>query len=189
MNERNPYESDDTVDIPDFSSIKVNDDDIDRSVFKMNDDIPSCNEPEFDDDYYDDEEDEGRSINKTNVIMIAIMVVLVGVTAPMFISHIHKARVAKDWANLRSYYTEAQADFISTGEANSTIYKDLNIPDNWKRTEIEYLDGTKVKLLAGYFAVTMDTSGNGYHIAYQCNEYKAIGDKHQDCTLVLGATN
>ena len=42
----------------------------------MNDDIPSCNEPEFDDDYYDDEEDEGRSINKTNVIMIAIMVVL-----------------------------------------------------------------------------------------------------------------
>lgn len=75
MNERNPYESDDTVDIPDFSSIKVNDDDIDRSVFKMNDDIPSCNEPEFDDDYYD-EEDEGRSINKTNVIMIAIMVVL-----------------------------------------------------------------------------------------------------------------
>lgn len=77
MNERNPYESDDTVDIPDFSSIKVNDDDINRSVFKMNDDIPSCNEPEFDDDdYYDDEEDEGRSINKTNVIMIAIMVVL-----------------------------------------------------------------------------------------------------------------
>ena len=76
MNERNPYESDDTVDIPDFSSIKVNDDDIDRSVFKMNDDIPSCNEPEFDDDYYDEEEDEGRSINKTNVIMIAIMVVL-----------------------------------------------------------------------------------------------------------------
>ena len=76
MNERNPYESDDTVDIPDFSSIKVNDDDIDRSVFKMNDDIPSFNEPEFDDDYYDDEEDEGRSINKTNVIMIAIMVVL-----------------------------------------------------------------------------------------------------------------
>lgn len=123
------------------------------------------------------------------LVVIAIMVVLVGVTAPMFISHIHKARVAKDWANLRSYYTEAQADFISTGEANSTIYKDLNIPDNWKRTEIEYLDGTKVKLLAGYFAVTMDTSGNGYHIAYQCNEYKTIGDKHQDCTLVLGATN
>lgn len=75
MNERNPYENDDTVDIPDFSSIKVNDDDIDRSVFKMNEDIPSYNEPEFDDDYYD-EEDEGRTINKSNVIMIAIMVVL-----------------------------------------------------------------------------------------------------------------
>ena len=60
MNERNPYESDDTVDIPDFSSIKVNDDDIDRSVFKMNDDIPSYNESEYDDeeDYYEDEDED-----------------------------------------------------------------------------------------------------------------------------------
>ena len=75
MNERNPYESDDTVDIPDFSSIKVNDDDIDRSVFKMNDNVPSYDEPEYDEEEYEDEE-EGRSINKSNVIMIAIMVVL-----------------------------------------------------------------------------------------------------------------
>ena len=75
MNERNPYENDDTVDIPDFSSIKVNDDDIDRSVFKMNDDVPSYDEPEYDEEEYEDEE-EGRSINKSNVIMIAIMVVL-----------------------------------------------------------------------------------------------------------------
>lgn len=75
MNERNPYENDDTVDIPDFSSIKVNDDDIDRSVFKMNDDVPSYDDPEYDEEEYEDEE-EGRSINKSNVIMIAIMVVL-----------------------------------------------------------------------------------------------------------------
>ncbi len=75
MNERNPYENDDTVDIPDFSSIKVNDDDIDRSVFKMNDNVPSYDEPEYDEEEYEDEE-EGRSINKSNVIMIAIMVVL-----------------------------------------------------------------------------------------------------------------
>lgn len=74
MNERNPYENDDTVDIPDFSSIKVNDDDIDRSVFKMNDNVPSYDEPEYDEEEY--EEEEGRSINKSNVIMIAIMVVL-----------------------------------------------------------------------------------------------------------------
>lgn len=119
--------------------------------------------------------------------MVAIMVVLVGVTAPMLISHIHRARVAKDWANLRSYYMEAQADFISTGEINPVIYKDIDVNENWERREIEYLDGTKVKLQAGYFAVTVDDAGNGYHIAYQCNEYKAKGDKHEDCSLVLGA--
>ena len=79
------------------------------------------------------------------------------------------------------------ADFISTGEINPVIYKDIDVNENWQRREIEYLDGTKVKLQAGYFAVTLDDAGNGYHIAYQCNEYKAKGDKHEDCSLVLGA--
>lgn len=132
--------------------------------------------------------DRGFSLSLAELlVVVAIMVVLVGVTAPMLISHIHKARVAKDWANLRSYYMEAQADFISTGEINPVIYKDIDVNENWQRREIEYLDGTKVKLLAGYFAVTLDDAGNGYHIAYQCNEYKAKGDKHEDCSLVLGA--
>ena len=122
------------------------------------------------------------------LVVVAIMVVLVGVTAPMLISHIHRARVAKDWANLRSYYMEAQADFISTGEINPVIYKDINVNENWQRREIEYLTTEpRFKLLAGYFAVALDDAGNGYHIAYQCNEYKAKGDKHEDCSLVLGA--
>lgn len=82
MNERNPYESDDTVDIPDFSSIKVNDDDIDRSVFKMNDDIPSYNEPEYDDeeDYYEDE-DEGRTVKKSGIVLIAAVMVILLILA------------------------------------------------------------------------------------------------------------
>lgn len=82
MNERNPYESDDTVDIPDFSSIKVNDDDIDRSIFKMNDDIPSYNEPEYDDeeDYYEDE-DEGRTVKKSGIVLIAAVMVILLILA------------------------------------------------------------------------------------------------------------
>lgn len=82
MNERNPYESDDTVDIPDFSSIKVNDDDIDRSVFKMNDDIPSYNESEYDDeeDYYEDE-DEGRTVKKSGIVLIAAVMVILLILA------------------------------------------------------------------------------------------------------------
>ena len=134
----------------------------------------------------DNGKDRGFSLAEL-LVVVAIMVVLVGVTAPMLISHIHRARVAKDWANLRSYYMEAQADFISTGEINPVIYKDIDVNENWERRKLEYLDGTKVKLLAGYFAVTLDDAGNGYHIAYQCNEYKAKGDKHEDCSLVRGA--
>lgn len=80
--------------------------------------------------------DRGFSLTEL-LVVVAIMVVLVGVTAPMLISHIHKARVAKDWANLRSYYMEAQADFISTGEINPVIYKDINVNENWQRREIE----------------------------------------------------
>ena len=102
--------------------------------------------------------DRGFSLAEL-LVVVAIMVVLVGVTAPILISHIHRARVAKDWANLRSYYMEAQADFISTGEINPVIYKDIDVNENWERRELEYLDGTKVKLLAGYFAVTLDDAG------------------------------
>ena len=80
MNERNPYESDDTVDIPDFSSIKVNDDDIDRSVFKMNDDTTTTSyEVPEEDEYYDDEDEEVsyRKVKKSGIIMMAaIMVIL-----------------------------------------------------------------------------------------------------------------
>ena len=81
MNERNPYESDDTVDIPDFSSIKVNDDDIDRSVFKMNDDTSSTSFEEremYDEDFDDDEEEVSyRKVKKSGIIMMsAIMVIL-----------------------------------------------------------------------------------------------------------------
>lgn len=123
------------------------------------------------------------------LVVIAIMVVLIGVIVPTYMSYMHKARVAKDWANLRAYYDEAQADFISTGEVNPVIFKDLNYLENWQRTEIEYLDGTRVKLSEGYFAVTMDSSGSGYHIAYQCNKYLSDMAKHSGCTLVLGASH
>ena len=126
------------------------------------------------------------------LVVVAIMIVLIGVIAPTYLSYMHKARVAVDWANLRSYYDEIQADFITTGEYNQDVLKDLNDIANWERREIEYPDGTKVKMKAGYFAVTKDDSGNGYHIAYYCDKCRTPEgyDKHKDtCILVLGATN
>lgn len=125
------------------------------------------------------------------LVVIAIMVVLIGVIAPAYMSYMHKSRVAVDWANLRAYYDEIQADFITTGEYDPDILKDLNDVANWQRTEIEYPDGTTVKMKDGYFAVTKDDSGNGYHIAYYCNKCRTTEgyNKHKDtCILILGAT-
>lgn len=52
------------------------------------------------------------------LIVVAIISVLVAISIPIFSSQLHKAKVATDWANLRSYYAEIQADYISTGEYN-----------------------------------------------------------------------
>ena len=47
------------------------------------------------------------------LIVVAIIAVLVAISIPIFSSQLHKARVATDWANLRAYYAEIQADFIT----------------------------------------------------------------------------
>ena len=52
MAEKNPYEND-SVDIPDFSSTKDDDEDIDRSIFSLNDDEEEV-EDEDDEEYYDE---------------------------------------------------------------------------------------------------------------------------------------
>lgn len=122
------------------------------------------------------------------LVVVAIMVVLVGVITPNLISHIHKARVATDWANLRSYYDEIQADFTLTGEYNpKVITTDINDPSSYKLTEFEFLDGKKVKMKDGYFAVAKDVSGHGYQISYYCNKCLSDWDKHsKTCILELG---
>ena len=76
MNEKNPYENDDTVDIPDFSSIKVKDEDIEHSVFKTNN--FSSTVEENDDEYEEEDEDENGShnIKKTGLILMMSIIVL-----------------------------------------------------------------------------------------------------------------
>ena len=121
------------------------------------------------------------------LIVVAIIAVLVGISLPVFSAQLHKARVATDWANIRSYYGEIQSDFISTGEYNPKV-PDAYTDHVWNRTEIDFLDGQKVKLKDGYFAVTKSLSGNGYQISYYCNKCKTDYDKHKDtCVLILGA--
>lgn len=134
--------------------------------------------------------DKGFSLIEL-IIVIAIMAVLVVVCAPMYIKYIHKAGVARDWSNLKLYYDELQADYVSTGKYNANVKvlkydgSDISI---WKQREISSLDGNKIKMKAGYFVVSKSPSNNGYHLAYYCDKCDTDYEHHKDtCILVLGA--
>ena len=55
------------------------------------------------------------------LIVVAIIGVLVAISIPIFTSQLHKAEVATGWANVRAYYAEIQADYISTGKYNNKV--------------------------------------------------------------------
>lgn len=113
------------------------------------------------------------------LIVVAIIAVLVAISIPIFTSQLHKARVATDWANLRAYYAEIQADFISTGEYNKKVpYEDNPNFKNFFLNEITFLNGQKVKMQEGIFWVK-PIPEKGYTIAYYCNSHD---DK---CELIL----
>ena len=84
------------------------------------------------------------------LIVVAIIAVLVAISIPIFTSQLHKARVATDWANLRAYYAEIQADFISSGKYNKKVpYEDKQGStgfDAFGLKEITFLNGQKVKM-------------------------------------------
>ena len=133
--------------------------------------------------------DKGFSLIEL-IIVIAIMAVLVAVFSPMYIKYIHNAGVARDWANLRLYYDELQADYVSTGKYNPKVkimkYEESDI-SAWTQREISSLDGNKVKMKAGYFVITTSPSNNGYHLAYYCDKCDTDYEHHKDtCILVLG---
>ena len=121
------------------------------------------------------------------IIVIAIMAVLVGILTPQYLSYMHRAKVAADWANLKNYYTEITLDYITTGQYNPNVLTtNSNRPEAYKQTEIHFLNGQTAKMKDGYFAVTQESTSNGYQICYYCNECLNDWDKHEKtCVLVL----
>lgn len=109
------------------------------------------------------------------LIVVAIIAVLVAIAIPTFTAQLHKARVAADWANVRAYYAQIQADYMLTGEQNpkvpinGTLNGTFN-PEDFMR--ITFLDGATVKLQAGgYFVQFNDKVGDesrGYTVVYNC---------------------
>ena len=60
-----------------------------------------------------------RRVNKKGftlmemLIVVAIIAILIAVAIPVFSAQLHKARVATDWANLRSFYADIQTDYMT----------------------------------------------------------------------------
>lgn len=113
------------------------------------------------------------------LIVVAIIGVLVAISIPVFTSQLHKAEVATDWANLRAYYAEIQADYITTEKYNNKV------PDWWgddgytgSYNSITFLDGKVVPMKAGTCIVAFDEK-YGYSVTYTCNK------SDEQCALTL----
>lgn len=112
------------------------------------------------------------------LIVVAVIGVLVAISIPIFSQQLHKARVAADWANVRSYYSQLQYDFLETGKINDAYLHDTNGT---------YTDGIKsfnlsretVKLTAGSMWIREKGKSAGYNILYVCDKLDP------DCELIL----
>lgn len=111
------------------------------------------------------------------LIVVAIIAVLVAIAIPTFTAQLHKARVAADWANVRAYYAQIQADYMLTGEQNPKVK--LWGVDTIDTHKITFLDGTTVKLDGNY--IVSFTKGKGYYVVYTCS------DNHSNCGKNFGA--
>lgn len=116
------------------------------------------------------------------LVVVAIIAVLVAISMPVFSSQLHKARVAADIANLRSFYAELQVNYLETGKKNETVVKDYDLSAT-KHTSYTDLNGDHIDLQDGYFAVRF-IEGVGYQISYYCNNTSHFGNP--GCTTVIG---
>ena len=115
------------------------------------------------------------------LIGAAIIAVLVAVAIPTFSSQLHKARVATDWANVRSYYAQLQYEFMETGKINNAYLNEFYFPTSPPGRTSFKLSGQKITLKEGSISVRENVveGMTGYDILYLCNE------KHDECQLVL----
>ena len=112
------------------------------------------------------------------LIVVVIIGILVSISIPIFTAQMHKAEVAADWANLRAYYAEIGAVYMSTQQQNAKV-KILGIDKDYDWNSVTFLDGHKAEMKAGICGVSF-VENKGYQIAYNCNK------GHEKCYLGLG---
>lgn len=111
------------------------------------------------------------------LIVVAIIGVLVAISIPIFTQQIHKAEVATDWANVRSYYAQLQYDFMETGKFKESYRHEWGHPKGGLTSF--NLGGQTVELKAGQLWIAEENNNGGYNLWYCCN----MG--HTDCILHL----
>ncbi len=114
------------------------------------------------------------------LIVVAIIAILIAVAIPVFSAQLHKARVATDWANLRSFYADIQTDYMTTGKQNPKVPVGWHTNPAYDWHSVTFLNGQKVKMKAGFCAVNFKED-EGYSIVYECN------NDHPACHLSLPA--
>lgn len=112
------------------------------------------------------------------LVVVAIIAVLVAISIPIFTSQLHKAQVATDMANLRSYYAQLQHEYMETEKIDESKLKDWDGKGDNGLTSSK-LSGAEVNLKAGSLWVGPEDKNNkkGYNLLYICD--------NGDCTLVL----
>ena len=115
------------------------------------------------------------------LIVVAVIAILVAVAIPVYNAQMHKAGVAADWANVRAYYAEIQADYLMSGKYSK------DVPDVYAGAgsgnqqygspgvgrfdvfTLPFLNGD-IELKAGSYMVTHNSNENGYEILYNCEK-------------------
>ena len=110
------------------------------------------------------------------LVVVAIIAVLVAISIPIFISQLHKAQVATDMANVRSYYAQLQHEYKETEKIDESKLKDWDGKGKNGLTSFK-LSEAEVNLKAGSLWVRQAEYKKGYDLLYSC--------RRGDCTLIL----
>ena len=82
------------------------------------------------------------------LIVVVIIGILVSISIGSLLGSGKLKEVAADWANLRAYYAEIQADYMSTQQQNPKVKTDWHTNRNYDWHSVTFLDGHKAEIKA-----------------------------------------
>lgn len=146
MNENNPYEKDETVDIPDFPSIKDSDEDIDRSIFNMSDDEDTSVESSDDEEEYYEEEPTYLKVKKSGVVIAGVVMAILLVLAIFGV--VWGISKNNKYSTLKTEYDQLQATATATETSLNAKITELEaqLANNTTNTTTTDGEGTTYKV-------------------------------------------